>query len=140
MGQDCQMVYFHTKNSNLEKIWRALEWKNVRILYDHLEYFTAIRYNLLPFGIVYGHLVYFSRFGMFGARKIWQPWIGEEIWIRKINKGTGKTFFFSCLSGKQKSKSFETATKMKNCPHWKAQLMATARVTRFFLGTSYQNW
>jgi hypothetical protein len=24
--------------------------------------------------IVCGHLVYFSRFGMFGPRKIWQPW------------------------------------------------------------------
>jgi hypothetical protein len=29
--------------------------------------------NIGPFGIVCGHLVYFSRFGMFGPRKIWQP-------------------------------------------------------------------
>jgi hypothetical protein len=28
--------------------------------------FTAIWYNLWPFSIVYGHLVYFSQFGMFG--------------------------------------------------------------------------
>jgi hypothetical protein len=32
--------------------------KNVVIFYDHLEYFTAIWYNLLPFGIVCGHLVF----------------------------------------------------------------------------------
>jgi hypothetical protein len=49
--------------------------ENVGIFYDHLEYFTAIWYNLWPFGIVYCHvLVYFSKFGMFGPRKIWQPW------------------------------------------------------------------
>jgi hypothetical protein len=29
--------------------------------------------NMRPFGIVRGHLVYFSHFGMFGPRKIWQP-------------------------------------------------------------------
>jgi hypothetical protein len=38
-----------------------------------LEYFADIWYNLWPFVIVCGHLVYFSHFGMFGARKIWQP-------------------------------------------------------------------
>jgi hypothetical protein len=45
------------------------------IFYDHLEYFTAIWYNLWPFGVVCVHLVYFSRFDMFGPRKIWQPWL-----------------------------------------------------------------
>jgi hypothetical protein len=40
--------------------------ENVGIFCDHLEYFTAIWYILLQFGI-------FSRFGMFGPRKIWQP-------------------------------------------------------------------
>jgi hypothetical protein len=29
---------------------------------------------ICPFGIVCGHLLYFSQFGMFGPRKIWQPW------------------------------------------------------------------
>jgi hypothetical protein len=29
--------------------------------------------NAWPFGIVCGHLVYFSRFGTFRPRKIWQP-------------------------------------------------------------------
>jgi hypothetical protein len=47
---------------------------NVGIMYDHLEYFMAIWYYLWPFGIVCGHLLYCSQFGMFGPRKIWQPW------------------------------------------------------------------
>jgi hypothetical protein len=32
---------------------------NVGIFYDHLEYFMTIWYNLWPFGIVCGHLLYF---------------------------------------------------------------------------------
>jgi hypothetical protein len=43
---------------------------NVGIFYYHLEYFMAILYNLWPFGIVCGHLLYFSQFEMFGPRKI----------------------------------------------------------------------
>jgi hypothetical protein len=31
---------------------------NAGIFYDHLEYFMAIWYNLWPFGIVCGHLLY----------------------------------------------------------------------------------
>jgi hypothetical protein len=49
--------------------------ENVVIFYDHLVFFTAIWHNVWPFGIVCGHLVYFSLFGMFGPRKIWQPWL-----------------------------------------------------------------
>jgi hypothetical protein len=47
---------------------------NVGIFYDHLQHFMAIWYNLWPFGIVCGHLLYFPQFGMFGPRKVWQPW------------------------------------------------------------------
>jgi hypothetical protein len=32
---------------------------NVGIFYDHLEYCMAIWYNLWPFGIVCGHLLFF---------------------------------------------------------------------------------
>jgi hypothetical protein len=49
-----------------------------------MEYFTAICYNLWPFGIVCGHLVIFPRFGKFGPRKIWQPW--TEAVRKKINQ------------------------------------------------------
>jgi hypothetical protein len=57
--------------------------EKVSIFYGHLEYFTAIWSILRPFVIIYGrlvyvvccHVVYFSRFGMFEPRKIWQPWM-----------------------------------------------------------------
>jgi hypothetical protein len=54
------MVCFQTKNPNLGKFWRSLDWKNVDIFYGNLEYFTDIWYNLQPFGMVCGHLVHFS--------------------------------------------------------------------------------
>jgi hypothetical protein len=68
------MVYFQTKNPTLGKIWRALEWKM-------LSHIMTIWNILPPFGMNNGRLVqfvviwcmYFSRFGMFGPRKIWQP-------------------------------------------------------------------
>jgi hypothetical protein len=41
----------------------------VYIVYDHLEYFTAIWYILWPFDFVSVHWEYFSRFGMFGPRE-----------------------------------------------------------------------
>jgi hypothetical protein len=46
---------------------------NVVIYSGHLEYSMVIWHNLRQFGIVCGHLVYFSHFGMFGLGKIWQP-------------------------------------------------------------------
>jgi hypothetical protein len=66
-------TYFQTKYPNLVIILEYLGMENVDIFYDHLEYFTAIWYYLWPFGIVCGHLVYFSRFATFGPREIWQP-------------------------------------------------------------------
>jgi hypothetical protein len=64
---------FSNQNSQFGYILEGLGMGNVFILNDHLEYFMAIWYNLWQFGIVCGHLVYFSHFGMFGQRKIWQP-------------------------------------------------------------------
>jgi hypothetical protein len=50
------------------------------IFYGHLVYFMAIWYILWPFGIFYGHLVYFlviwyifSRFGMLYQEKSGNP-------------------------------------------------------------------
>jgi hypothetical protein len=68
-GQGCQMAYFHSKYTKLVVFWKMLVyfmiiWSSLRsflIFYGHLEY------------IICGHLVYFSRFGMFAPRKIWQP-------------------------------------------------------------------
>jgi hypothetical protein len=46
------MVCFQTKNPNLGKFWRALDWKM-------FIYFVAIWNILWRFGIVYEHLVHF---------------------------------------------------------------------------------
>jgi hypothetical protein len=64
--------------------------ENVDIFYGHLEYFTSIWHKLWPFGIVYGHLVYCSHFGMFGRRKIWQPCLQQV--HEKMNHNTGNLF------------------------------------------------
>jgi hypothetical protein len=55
--QGCQMVHFRTKNPNLGKFCRVLQWKM-------FVYFTAIWYILRPFGMLVGHFDMFSRFGM----------------------------------------------------------------------------
>jgi hypothetical protein len=72
-GPGCQMVYFQTKNPNLGKFLRALDWKM-------LTYFMAIWNILRTFGISYDHLEHFLfigyiffRFWDFATRKIWQP-------------------------------------------------------------------
>jgi hypothetical protein len=52
------MVCLQTKNSNLGKFWRALEWENAAVIYGHLEYLMAIWNTLWPFGVLYGPLVY----------------------------------------------------------------------------------
>jgi hypothetical protein len=51
----------------------GLAMENLGIFYDHLVYFTAIGNILWPFGILCGHLVYFSPFLCFVPSKIWQP-------------------------------------------------------------------
>jgi hypothetical protein len=73
--QGCQMVSFQTKNPNLGKFWRVLDWKmliyfmaiwNVLqtfgMFYRHLECFTDIWNVLQTFGIFCVHLVHFFRF------------------------------------------------------------------------------
>jgi hypothetical protein len=47
-GLPCQMVYFQTKNRNLDKYWRALQWKM-------LVYFMDIWYILRPVDVFNGH-------------------------------------------------------------------------------------
>jgi hypothetical protein len=70
------MVCFQTKNSNLGKFWRVLQWKI-------LVYFIIIWSFLRPLEIFYGHLVYFvvnwyisPRFGILHQEKSGNP--GEE--------------------------------------------------------------
>jgi hypothetical protein len=60
---------YSNQNRKMSKFWGALEWKI-------LVYFMTIWNILLPFGIMYGHLVQFvviwyifPQFSMFGPRK-----------------------------------------------------------------------
>jgi hypothetical protein len=50
--QGCQMVCFQTKNPNLGKFWRALDWKM-------FIYLMSIWNILQRLGVVYDHLVHF---------------------------------------------------------------------------------
>jgi hypothetical protein len=63
---------FSSQKSRLGDILEGLGMGNV-LFYDHLEYFTVIWYNLWQFGIVCGHLVYFSILVCLDKEEIWQP-------------------------------------------------------------------
>jgi hypothetical protein len=72
--QGCQMAHFQTKNPNLGKFWRVLEW-------ERLVYSMAILNILGPFGTVFGHFVTKWQSGMYifwyiVSRKIWHSWAG----------------------------------------------------------------
>jgi hypothetical protein len=80
-------VCFQTKNPNLGKFWRAVDWKIFEISYGDLGYLMEIWDILWRFGISYRDLVYFMaiwyilylfgtffRFGYHVPRKIWKPW------------------------------------------------------------------
>jgi hypothetical protein len=85
----CQMVYFQTKNPNLGKFWRELQWKMLvflwtfGLLYGHLVYFMDIWYIFRTFGlpflrtfeIFWSNLVNFFPVWDVVPRQIWQPWI-----------------------------------------------------------------
>jgi hypothetical protein len=46
---------------------------NVGIFYDHLEYSMVIWYNLCPFGIVCGHLLFFPNLECLDQEKSGNP-------------------------------------------------------------------
>jgi hypothetical protein len=71
-GQGCQMVSFQTKNPNLCKFLRVLDWKV-------LMYLMAIWNILLAFGIFYDHLVHFSGFGIMYKEKPGNPVSGSAL-------------------------------------------------------------
>jgi hypothetical protein len=52
-----------------------------------LEYFMAIWYILWPFGMSYGYLVYFSRFGMLYQEKSGNPGLSP---VQCVNTVTEK--------------------------------------------------
>jgi hypothetical protein len=52
------MAYFQIKNPDLGNFLGSCNRKCRYTIYDHLVYFTAVRYILWPFGILNGYLVY----------------------------------------------------------------------------------
>jgi hypothetical protein len=94
--EGCQMVCFQTKNPNLGKFWRVLQWKMlVHVFYGHLVNFTVFCYILWTFAIVRGNLVFFLSW-YFVARKIWQPCFGRASEANPTNsssKATSSRFF-----------------------------------------------
>jgi hypothetical protein len=49
--------------------------------------------------MVCGHLLYFSSFGMFGPRKIWQPWFENTFLLAlKFLAIWNRSHFFASLS------------------------------------------
>jgi hypothetical protein len=75
--QGCQMVYFQTKNPDLGKFKRTLDWKM-------LIYFMVIWNILETFGIFYDHLVHFLLiwygFGILYREKSGNPERSANIW------------------------------------------------------------
>jgi hypothetical protein len=66
------MVYFQIKKSKFGKISDVLEMEDSGIFYRHLVNLPTIWYILLHYGILCGHLVYFTRFDILYNEKIWQ--------------------------------------------------------------------
>jgi hypothetical protein len=68
--QDCQIVCFQTKNPNLGKFCRVLQWK---MMVYFMDTFTVFCYILSTFGTVRGNLVYFSSLGILYQNKSGNP-------------------------------------------------------------------
>jgi hypothetical protein len=75
------MAYFQTKNTDLGKFWRVLQWK---VLVYYMPIWSIIwlfEYILWPFGIL---RFMFSRFGMFPQEKYGNPasflWTADILW------------------------------------------------------------
>jgi hypothetical protein len=74
--QGCQMVYFQTKNPDLGKFWRVLEWKM-------LVYFTVIWYILKVYFVAIWYI--FPRLGMLHLEKSGNPAQENPINLRRYN-------------------------------------------------------
>jgi hypothetical protein len=89
------------KIPTLGKFWRALKGKGGYILRPFGIY-------VRPFGILYGHLVYFLPFWYIVSRKIWQPCtqvLERKAKIQRILIQNLKSFDFSLRNGKKETKT-----------------------------------
>jgi hypothetical protein len=79
--------------------------ENLGIFYDHFDYFRAIGNILWPFGIFYGNLVYFPRFGFLDQEQSGNP---------AINQGDQGPIFCTFFPGKIPRKIFPQKCWEKN--------------------------
>jgi hypothetical protein len=98
-NQGCQMAYFETKNPDLGKFWKVLQWK-VLVYYMSIwcRYCMAIWYILWPLGGFYGCLLHFPPFWYVVPGKIWQPWLQWSV-VGKVSIMKLKYFGSVCRNG-----------------------------------------
>jgi hypothetical protein len=111
---------------------------NVGIFNDHLEYFTAIASILQPFGLVCGHLIYFSHFGMFGTRKIWQPC--STWWPQRCQLSSGVDPFSKFWSTSAAIEWSQTKCKRTNSIQNNVPLPICLVLHRAFGGKIFLSW
>jgi hypothetical protein len=122
------MVYFQTKNPNLGKFWRALEWKmfwSFGVFSGHLEYFRDVWYILETFGIFYGTLgsvviiwYIFHRFEILCQEKYGNPGlelVGRHCLIFLVPSGRNTWRLGRHSSCQLDLKCFSAARKKKRC-------------------------
>jgi hypothetical protein len=73
LQQGCQMVYFETKKFLFGYILQGLDMENFGTFYGRLEYITAMRYILWPFGNLVAVWHIFPRFGILHHDKSGNP-------------------------------------------------------------------
>jgi hypothetical protein len=89
--QGCQMVRFQTKQPNLGKFWRVLQWK---MLVYFMETWSILQSFVILMEIWYSS----SKFGIFFPlwyflpRKIWQPRLRQRLFTDIFDMSTKTTF------------------------------------------------
>jgi hypothetical protein len=84
---------FSNQKSQFGSILEVPAMEDAGTFYDNLVYFTQILYIFWPFGIVYGHYVYFSPVWYVVLRKIWQPCSEAALNRLRTHKTSLKTSF-----------------------------------------------
>jgi hypothetical protein len=106
------MEYFQTKNPNLGKFWRVLEW-------DKLVYSIAIRNILRPLGVhlwAFGNLVaiwhIFSRFGILCRERSGNPgW--QTVDANAMHDDTLRQKLVSSISGHANTHKAGSSSKIR---------------------------
>jgi hypothetical protein len=90
--QGCQMVYFQIKNTILGKFFEDLEIEDVIHFMANCSILLPLGNILWKFGTFYGHLEYFSRFGMLYQENSGNPDLKHFCGLSKDPNLLAKTF------------------------------------------------